>query len=118
MSEIDWSKRKLWTEAMILEEREAINAAQYGKWGLAIEQEVRARIRLCVATYAYEIADNPIMQDGAWDKLAQSINPRLGTCNPLLDEFFAGHFTPMTGMWIHQHPELDKIAAIYKRHHT
>lgn len=102
---------------MIDAERKALDAEHYGRWGLAIEHEVRARIRVTVATYAYEIADSPIMSDFQWDALAQSINPKLGTCHPLVDEFFAAHFSPMTGMWIHQHPELDKVKALYERHH-
>lgn len=86
-------------------------------WGRAIEKETWRRIRCAVATYAYELDDNPIMTDAAWDKLAQSIDPRRGTCHPLLDEFFATHFSPMTGMWIHKHPELGKIQRIYKAYY-
>lgn len=87
-------------------------------WGSPIEREVYRRILIAVAAYAYEVKDTTILSDREFDRIAQRINPRVGTCHPVLDEFFATHFSPMTGMWIHHHPELDKIAALYKRHYT
>lgn len=115
---IDWSKHRVWSAEAIIAERERLTDQVYGKWGRMIEIETRRRIHLCVATYAYEIADSPIMPDHTWDYLAQTINPKLGTCHPLIDEFFVVHFSPMTGMWIHHHPELEGIERIYKRHHA
>lgn len=117
---IDWTKRKVWTAEMIDAERSALDAAERTArpWGAAIEQEVRRRIKVSVAAYAYEIANRSIMSDDEWDLLAQTINPRLGTCHPVVDEFFAAQFSPMTGMWIHDHPELEKIAQIYRRYHV
>lgn len=112
---IDWSKRKCWTAEQI---REAGGVPESLTWGSAVEIEIRRRISLSVATYAYEIADKPIMWDHDWDRIAQLINPTVGTCHPLLDEFFATHFSPMTGMWIQHHPELDKIAALFKRYYS
>lgn len=117
MSAIDWTKHKLWTAEMIVAERERIDAETYGRWGKAIEVEVRRRIRLSVATYAYEIMNEHIMPDFEWDLLAQQINPKLGTCHPVIDEFFAAQFSPMTGMWIHNHPDLGGIKRLYDRHH-
>lgn len=118
MRDIDWSKHKVWTAEMIVAERERISDEFYGRWGRAIEVEVRLRIHLSVATYAYEIVDNSILSDTQWDRMAQQINPKLGTCHPIIDEFFASEFSPMTGMWIHNHPELDGIKRIYERHHA
>lgn len=89
-----------------------------GPWGSPIEIEVRRRITLSVATYAYEIADKPIMDDYSWDRIAQLVNPKMGTCHPLLDEFFAEHFTPMTGMWIQHHPELGKIKTRFEQYYS
>ena len=80
------------------------------------EIERRRRIQVSVATYAYEIVDKPIMPDRVWDSLAQRINKTRGTGHPLLDEFFATEFSPMTGMWIHHHPELAGIERIYSRY--
>lgn len=86
-----------------------------GKWGTPVELEVRRRIQLSVAAYAYEIEDSPIMSDQLFDWFAGRICKRMGTCHPILDEFFLVHFSPMTGMWIHQHPDLNGIRRIYER---
>lgn len=88
------------------------------RWGTPVEHEVRRRIVIAVAAYAYEIKDTPILSDHSFDMIAQRINPRMGTCHPIIDEFFASRFSPMTGMWIHDHPELAKIADLYKRYYT
>ena len=111
---IDWSAHRVWSADQI---RAATAEAQSG-WGLPIEVEVRRRILLSVATYAYEIVDAPIMSDQSWDLIAQTINPQLGTCHPVIDEFFATHFSPMTGMWIHSHPELDKIRRLFENYYV
>lgn len=87
-------------------------------WGSPVEREVSRRIHLSVATYAYEIADAPFMTDAMWDVLASQIDRWMPTGHPLLDEFFLAHFSPMTGMWIHEHPELDGIQRIYERYHA
>lgn len=113
--EINWSRRKLWTADQIIAERALLNGPTTA-WGRAIEHETRRRIRLAVAAYAYEVASSPIMEDHQFDLLAQTINPKLGTCHPAIDEFFAHQFSPMTGMWIHDHPELGGIRKIYERH--
>lgn len=87
-------------------------------WGLPIEVETRNRVQIAVGAYAYEIKSTPIFNDATFDRLAQLIQPRMGTCHPLIDEFFATEFSPMTGMWIHKHPELTKIAAVYQRYYS
>lgn len=87
-------------------------------WGSWVEREVRRRIQISVAAYAYEIADTPIMNDGTFDWLAGQLTPKMGTCHPILDEFFATKFSPMTGMWIHEHPELVGIERVFKRYYN
>ena len=78
-----------------------------------INQEIRNRIRLSVAAYAYEFKDDPIMSDDEFDSLAKNINPNEKTGNRKLDNFFKKHFMPDTGMWIHRHPERNKLEQIY-----
>ena len=82
-----------------------------------INQEIRNRIRLSVAAYAYEYMDDPIMSDTEFDQLALKINPNEKTGNRKLDNFFKKHFMPDTGMWIHQHPEKEKLKYIYKEYY-
>ena len=87
----------------------------------AIEIQLKKGVlELCVLallsqhdSYAYEIADRPFVSDADFDYRAQQIRPRMATGHPLLDEFFLAEFSPMTGMWIHHHPELAKIRDIY-----
>lgn len=79
--------------------------------------EVRNRIRLAVAAYAYEIAADPIMSDAEFDKLARSIRPRELTGASLPDLFFLESFEPHTGSWIHDHPDLTGIARLYETHY-
>ena len=78
-----------------------------------INQEIRNRIRLSVAAYAYEMEDNPIMGDYEFDELSKTINPAEKTGNKKMDNFFKKHFNPDTGMWIRFHPERQKIKWIY-----
>ena len=78
-----------------------------------VNQEIRNRIRLSVAAYAYEYKDDPIMSDENFDKLAKEINPEEKTGNRKLDNFFKKEFTADTGMWIHKHPERNKLEQIY-----
>lgn len=87
-------------------------------WGTAQEVERRNRIRLSVAAFAYEVMDTSIMSDAAYDKLARSIRPAMPTGNNVLDVFFRFVFTPDSGMWIHHHPELPKLAKLYERHYA
>jgi hypothetical protein len=85
------------------------------RWGSIEERERRRRISISVLAYAYEIVDNPIIDDFSWDWAAGRIQPEIMTGHPLLDEFFRFEYSRMTAMWIHLHPELDKIALIYDR---
>lgn len=82
-----------------------------------INQEIRNRIRLSVAAWAYEFKDDPIMSDNEFDSLAKNINPNEKTGNRKLDNFFKKHFMPDTGMWIHKHPERKKLRYIYETYY-
>ncbi len=78
--------------------------------------EIRNRIRLSLAAYAYEYKDDPIMSDDEFDSLAKKINVNEKTGNRKLDNFFKKHFETDTGMWIRKHPELNKIDFIYQKY--
>lgn len=84
---------------------------------ISFNPEIRNRIRLSVAAYAYEVAADPIMSDGEFDKLALAIRPRELTGRPILDLFFLESFEPHTGIWIRDHPELAGIARLYETHY-
>jgi hypothetical protein len=95
----------------------------------SVELERSRRIRLAVAAYAYEFQSTTLMSDAEFDKLSYSIDPSISTVENRhdkaersrlrkLDKFFREKFDPSTGMWIHTHPELRRVAALYQYLHT
>lgn len=82
------------------------------------EIETRRRIIVAVAAYAYEFENAPIMSDAEFDKLVKEIDTTIDTDRPDLDEWFRKNFETDTGMWIHKHPELDKIRGLYHEHYA
>jgi hypothetical protein len=84
-------------------------------WGNPVELETRARIQIAVAAYAYEMMSNPLIDDATFDAAAKQIDLSIDTSRPDLDRWFREHFSPHTGQWIHNHPELHKIAQLYRR---
>ena len=83
-------------------------------WGSKIEKQIRLRIHLSVAAYAYEMCDDSIISDAEFDKKCLEVDPSIETGNKKLDKFFKEEFDPSTGQWIHKHPELNGIVRIYK----
>lgn len=88
------------------------------KWGSKVEREVRRRIKLCVAAYAYEVLNTEIISDTVFDKMCLEVDLKVDTGNKVLDGYFKKHFDPSTGQWIHKHPELDKIATLYNTYYN
>lgn len=80
-----------------------------------VEIERRRRIRVCLFAYAYEIQDKPVATDAEFDALAAAIDPSIDTGHPVMDAWFQESFAPHTGSWIHCHPELDRLKALYAR---
>ena len=80
-----------------------------------VNQEIRNRIKISIAAYAYEYLDVPIMCDSDFDALSQQINTKKKTGNETLDNFFEEHFVADSGMWVHKHPEKEKLKYIYER---
>lgn len=86
-------------------------------WGTPIEIETRRRIRLAVWAYAYEFENKSLVSDQVFDVESYCVDVRIDTGNPMMDYWFRGFFEPATGLWIHQHPEIDKIRELYERHY-
>lgn len=78
--------------------------------------ERRNRIFISIYAYAYEFDNNSLIPDSEFDILSKQINSNAFTFNKKLDKFFKNHFQPCTGMWIHKHPELEKIKNIYEKY--
>ena len=81
---------------------------------MMVNQETRNRIKISVAAYAYEYLDTSIMSDSEYDTLSQRIDIKKKTGNEMLDNFFEKHFIPDTGMWVHKHPEKEKLKYLYE----
>lgn len=92
------------------------------KWGeghAGLTELVRhSRIKVAVAALAYE-KFKPIMSDTQYDQLSQLVytERNIATGNHRLDRFFRRHFTPDTGLWVHQHPNLPALEDIYARYY-
>ena len=80
-------------------------------------KEIRNRIKLSIAAYAYEFEDDAIMSDHEFDELSLKINPEEKTGNDLMDKFFKNHFKAHTGMWIRKHPEIKRLHSLYKKYY-
>ena len=80
-----------------------------------INREIKNRILVSVAAYAYEYLNSPIMSDAEYDALSQRIDVKSKTGNEMMDNFFEQHFIPDTGLWIHKHPEKNKLKYLYER---
>lgn len=90
----------------------------FSKWGSERELEIHKRIKLSVAAYAYEFCSHSIMSDADYDQLSLQINLDVDTGNKKMDKFFKKQFEPDTGMWIRKHPQLNRIAEIYRKHYA
>lgn len=83
-----------------------------------INEEIRRRIKLSVAAYAYEVMDDSIMSDADFDEQCKLVDVLKSTGNKKIDNFFRKHFDASTGQWIHKHPELDKISELYRKYYS
>lgn len=84
-------------------------------WGTPEEIERRRRIFLAVWAYAYEFENDSLVTDDVFDKECLLVDPAMSTGHEELDQFFRTEFSPCTGQWIHNHPELPKVKAMYQR---
>jgi hypothetical protein len=86
-------------------------------WGTEIEKQIRLRIKLSIAAYAYEFNNDSIMSDSDFDKECLKVDVSMDTGNKKLDEFFRNEFDPSTGQWIHKHPETHLIKELYFKYY-
>ena len=80
-------------------------------------KEIKNRIKLSVAAYAYEFLGDSIMTDHQYDELSLEINPNEKTGNEKMDNFFKTQFEPCTGMWIRKHQEIKRLDYLYKKYY-
>lgn len=80
-------------------------------------QEIKNRIRLSVAAYAYEFLNESIMSDHDYDELSRKIDVNKDTGNKKMDDWFKKHFVPDSGMWVRSHPEITRLDSLYKKYY-
>lgn len=78
-----------------------------------VNPEIKRRIDVAVAAYAYEFETDPLMSDAEFDALCAAVDPSVDTGRPELDEFFRAEFEPFTGVWVHDHPDIAGLRRIY-----
>lgn len=78
-----------------------------------VAREIRRRIKLAVWAYAYEVYNDSLVSDDEFDRECMLVDVRIDTSRPDLDEWFRQNFQAHTGQWIHKHPELAQIEALY-----
>lgn len=86
------------------------------RWAAYLRQEVFRRKQIAAVTFGVEVRGVALMLESDWDGIAQRINTALGTCHPVIDEFFRARFSPLTTSWIHDHPDLGGVAKMFDRY--
>lgn len=81
------------------------------------EHQTWLRIKLAVAAYAYEFMSFSVMLDAEYDRLSREVDPSISTSRPDMDKWFADNYDPSTGVWVHTHPQQDRLREIATEHH-
>ena len=92
----------------------------WGTGAAGLTERVRHnRIKIAVAAWAYENNLRPPLSDQDYDALSLTVEAerRIATGNSRMDNFFRRHFDPNTGLWVHQHPNKDRLEQIYYQIH-
>lgn len=90
---------------------------QFESETVQFSSEIKNRIKLSVAAYAYEYKDDSIMSDAEFDELSKEINPEEKTGNKKMDNFFKKNFNTDTGMWIRRHPDKRSLNHLYETYY-
>lgn len=82
-----------------------------------VEIETKRRINICVWAFAYQFLNQPLVPDSVFDVECMMVDLNINTSRPDMDSWFRKNFQPYTGIWIYSHPELDKIADLYRKYY-
>ncbi len=77
------------------------------------ETEIRRRIRLSIAAWAYEHFNESFMSDEEFDRESRLVDLSIDTGDGRMDKFFRANFNADTGMWVHKHPDKDKLNRLW-----
>ena len=82
-----------------------------------ISEEIKRRIKVSVAAYAYEMKNDSIMTDEQFDLECKKVDVTITTGNDIMDKWFREEFDPCTGQWIHKHPQLKRLDVLYQQNY-
>lgn len=77
------------------------------------EREKRRRVCVSLWAYAYEMRDHSMVSDAKYDETCKAVDLSQATGNPKLDKWFKDNFDPDTGMWVRDHPEIEKLERLF-----
>lgn len=78
------------------------------------ELEKRRRIQVALWAYAYEVEDDSLVPDHVYDMKCREIDLSKSTGDAEMDKWFRENFDPSTGVWVHKHPGIKRLAEIYR----
>jgi hypothetical protein len=90
---------------------------QARKYNPVVDAETRLRIKVAIYAYSYEYEADSLVSDAEFDDLCSKVNLDIDTRRPDLDKWFRSEFSPYTGQWIHDHPDLKIIKNIYETYY-
>lgn len=80
---------------------------------IGVNPEIKLRIDVAVAAYAYEFENVSLVDDAKFDAMCRAVRPELSTGNERLDTFFRDEFQPHTGQWVHKHRDIPGLRRIF-----
>lgn len=78
--------------------------------------EVWRKKTLAAVAFGVELRDTPLMLRSDWERTAARVDRYALTGHPVVDEFWATRFSPMTTRWVHDHPNLAEIEQAFDRY--
>lgn len=79
-----------------------------------VDIERRNRILVALWAHAYEVHNNPLVDDFEFDMMCMRIDTSVDTGHPVMDKWFKEKFDPYTGMWVLSHPEKNRLETLYQ----
>jgi len=112
MIEIDWNQRKVWTAEQIAAEKLRLIALE-DPWGAHVDRQRWMRHQLIATAFGVELRDVCLMLSSDWERIGASIDRRVGSCDPELDEFFSARFSPMSTVWVREFPNMARAEEMF-----
>lgn len=79
-----------------------------------VEQERRRRVVITWWAFCYEVKDDPRVTDNEYDHMARAVDLSVDCGDGDIEEWFKTNFLPHSGIWVLNHPELDRLEKRYK----